>query len=104
MIVCFNPTRKEQANDVNVWCSWFCKAAQFTTQQAVIWAHGFLKRPHKPLRVPAGDKKVSVPILNVEYAPPEGEDPSDLSPVAQFDNFLGHLYGYHPDADLDAFV
>jgi hypothetical protein len=38
--VVFDPTSKQQANDVRLWCEWFCKHGNLQNGQIVLFAHG----------------------------------------------------------------
>lgn len=107
VMVVFDPLSKQQANDVRIWCEWFCKSAQLRTHQCTIFAHGALTSKHKPLSVKAGlsgDKiEVSVPIVNVNYQlvqeSADGQQKAKESRAKiEFNNFMGELYRFHPDA------
>lgn len=76
IIVCFDPTSKQQAADVGIWCDWFCKGGQLTTGQCTIFAHGNLTAVHKPFKVQIGTRSVMAPIVNVNTGakPKEGEE------------------------------
>lgn len=106
VMVVFDPTSKQQANDVRIWCEWFCKSSHLDTGQCVIFAHGALTSRHKPLSVKGGlggvERTVSVPIVNVNFNLSEERDgqvvdiPSKAK--AEFIKFLAGLYPLHPDA------
>lgn len=103
--VVFDPTSKQQANDVRIWCEWFCKAANLTSGQCVIFAHGALTARHKPLQVRTGgpNDPISVPIVNVNYKltaenPTSGEEvevPSGSK--IEFNKFLNGIWSFHPE-------
>lgn len=105
VMVVFDPTSKQQANDVRIWCEWFCKAAKLKTGQCIIFAHGALTSRHKPLSVRAGlgneDRTISVPIVNVNYQLQHEQDGKMVgvpsAAKSEFSQFLGKLYKHHPD-------
>ncbi len=66
VIVIFDPTSREQANEVRVWCDYFARQGNLNNGQLAIFAHGELTQAHKPLTIKgAGDKQIAAPILNV---------------------------------------
>ena len=97
-IIAFDPTNKSQANDVRIWCEWFCKRAKLYDGQVVIFAHGELSGNHKPLSVRAGDRTVLVPIVNVSTInlPPAEEDGTQPAGPAkqEFRNFMGGVHAF----------
>lgn len=83
-VVTFDPTNKGQANDVRLWCEWFCKRAELADGQVAIFAHGELSGSHKPLSVRAGERTVIVPIVNVSTVnlpPPDEEGRPQMGPA-----------------------
>jgi len=108
VIICFDPTSKQQAYDVRIWCEWFCKNADLESDQAVIFAHGQLVTQHKPFIVKAGKRSVIVPIVNVNLGnkskvPQSGPQSVLKKPSMaeiEFNNFLGSVYAFHPAADM----
>lgn len=104
VMVVFDPTSKQQANDVRIWCEWFCKSAKLETGQCVIFAHGALTSRHKPLSVKGGTngetRTVSVPIVNVNFML-KNEQTGEAFPSQakiEFNKMIGDLYASHPDA------
>lgn len=97
-IISFDPTNKSQANDVRIWCEWFCKRAKLYDGQVVIFAHGELSGNHKPLSVRAGDRTVLVPIVNVSTVnlPPPDEDgqPQPGPAKIEFRNFMALVQAF----------
>jgi Rab-like protein 5 len=97
-LVCFDPTNKAQANDVRIWCEWFCKRANLFDGQVAIFAHGELSGNHKPLSVRAGDRTVLVPIVNVSTVnlPPPDEDgqPQPGPAKTEFRNFMALVHSF----------
>lgn len=95
-VVSFDPTNKSQANDVRIWCEWFCKRAGLSDGQVVIFAHGELSGVHKPLSVRAGDRTVIVPIVNVSTTVQmQQDDDGEMPPTpakSEFQNFLALVY------------
>jgi len=109
IIICFDPTSKQQASDVRIWCEWFCKNADLESDQVVIFAHGQLVAQHKPFIVKAGKRSVIVPIVNVNLGniktklPQTGQQSILKKPSTaeiEFNNFLGSAYAFHPSADM----
>jgi len=92
-VVVFDPTSKNQANEVHLWCEWFCKHANLGSNQAIIFAYGNLSSDHKPLRVKAGNRKVIVPINNVSFK--QIKPDQTLSCHHQFKKILSKLYVHH---------
>lgn len=97
-IVAFDPTNKSQANDVRIWCEWFCKRANLHDGQVTIFAHGELSGTHKPLSVRAGGNTVIAPIVNVStqtshFGQTDEEGRTILTPAqVEFRQFLGMVY------------
>jgi Rab-like protein 5 len=97
-LVCFDPTNKAQANDVRIWCEWFCKRAKLHDGQVAIFAHGELSGNHKPLSVRAGDRTVLVPIVNVSTVnlpqPEEDGTPVPGPAKVEFRNFMALVHSF----------
>jgi intraflagellar transport protein 22 len=101
-VIVFDPTSRESALDVKLWCQTFCTYGNLTSDQCVIFAHGNLKDKHKPLRVTAGSKEVNIPIVNVNFkvilnTQDEQAEQKLESSKQEFMQFLGLVYSAHPD-------
>lgn len=96
IIVAFDPTNKSQANDVRIWCEWFCKRAHLVDGQVVIFAHGELSGNHKPLSIRAGDRTVLSPIVNVSTLQvPQPDEDGMVAPgpaKIEFRNFCSKVW------------
>lgn len=102
IIVVFDPTSKAQANDVRIWCEYFCLHSNLKDGQGVIMAHGTLTAQHKPLAVRAGKRQVMMPIVNVSLLPEDGDGSEDsvCSAEREFYNYVESCYQFHPDVNL----
>jgi hypothetical protein len=110
IIVAFDPTSKAQANDVRIWCEYFCKNANLQNDQCVIFAHGNLTSMYKPLSVRAGARTVMVPIVNVNTLPrqtgKETDDTREGPSSAQVEllRFMSGVYPYAVEIGMSPIV
>lgn len=106
-IILFDPTSKDQANDVRVWAENFIKLSGFKSNgQLIIWAQGTLDQIHKPLNLKLFPNNPNSPTLSASIINININKSINNIPIAktEFQNFLGGVYVHNPTADLDSFV
>lgn len=107
-IVIFDPTSKEQATEVRVWCEYFIKHSKLSDGQITIFAHGELTQQHKPLSIRVDNRTVMAPIINVTTKQVPEVDPQGnrfpLPAKLEFQNFVGALFGNIFPDQLEAFA